>query len=96
MGEKQEGFLESSEWNWGRTFGRLATQDSMDTASSGAEVPKPITAMPIINGETPNDRATTSAPSTKRLALHVRRNRPPMINAIESQRGMFEYIKQVL
>jgi hypothetical protein len=51
-----------------------------ETSISGAEVPKPTSTIPIINGDMPRYRATPTAPSTNRSALHTRSINPRTID----------------
>ena len=66
----------------------LDIPDSTDTASSGALVPKPITTIPTISGDTPSARAILAAAAMNRSALHPRAASPPAMNTRESQSEM--------
>ena len=63
-----------------------------ETASSGADVPKPITTMPMTNGETPSAFATAAEPSTNRLAPQVTSQRPPATKTRARPSGMSMYM----
>ena len=63
-----------------------------ETAISGAEVPNPITTIPIMNGGTPNFCESAAAPSTNRLALQVRSHRPDTIIINETVKETSAYM----
>ena len=57
--------------------GLPSTAENTDTATSGAEVPKPTTTMPTTSADTPRRREIAAAPATNQPALHSSRAIPP-------------------